>query len=143
MGIVMAPKKRKYRKEFRGRMKGKAMRGNVLNFGEYGLKAETSGWVSGNQIEAGRKVITRATRKGGKMWIRIFPDKPITHKPAETRMGSGKGEIENYVAVVLPGRILFEISGIEKEKAIEALIAASHKLSVKTRVVSKEGGSLK
>lgn len=137
MGIVMQPKKRKYRKDFRGRMKGKAFRGSSLSFGEFGLKAVTPGWITGNQIEAARRVITRQTKRGGKIWIRVFPDKPITKKPAETRMGSGKGNIENYVAVIKPGRILFEVSGIASEIALEALRLAGYKLSVRTSIITK------
>lgn len=135
---MLVPKRVKYRFQFRGKNKGLSQRGYKLDFGEFGLKAEEGGWVSARQIEAARKVMTHYTRRGGRVFIRIFPDKPITKKPAETRMGSGKGAVEEYVAVVKPGRILFEMAGVGKEIADEALRLASHKLPIDTRVVNEE-----
>jgi len=120
-------------------MKGKASRGAEVHFGDYGLQALEPGWVSARQIEAARRAIVRAVKRRGKVWIRIFPDKPVTKKPAETRMGSGKGNVELWVAVVKPGRIMFEIGGLPRELALEALRLASHKLSVKTKIVAREG----
>ncbi len=138
---MLMPKRTKYRKQHRGRMKGKAMSGNYIAFGEYGLKALEAHWITGNQIEAARLAITRYLKKGGKLWIRIFPDKPVTKKPAETRMGKGKGNVDHWVAVVKPGRILFELAGVTEEQAREAFRKASFKLPIKTRFVSlKEGG---
>ncbi|HHF58111.1 MAG TPA: 50S ribosomal protein L16 [candidate division WOR-3 bacterium] len=138
---MLMPKRTKYRKQHRGRMKGKAQAGNFLAFGDYGLKAMEAHWITGNQIEAARLAIARYLKKGGKLWIRIFPDKPVTKKPAETRMGKGKGNVDHWVAVVKPGRILFEIAGVTEEQAREAFRRASHKLPIKTRFVSyKEGG---
>jgi len=138
---MLMPKRTKYRKQHRGRMKGKAQAGNFLAFGDYGLKALEAHWITGNQIEAARLAIARYLKKGGKLWIRIFPDKPVTKKPAETRMGKGKGNVDHWVAVVKPGRILFEIAGVTEEQAREAFRRASHKLPIKTRFVSyKEGG---
>lgn len=135
------PKRTKYRKVQRGRIKGKAQSGNYLAFGEYGLKATTRAYVNGRQIEAARIAIARYLKKGGKLWIRIFPDKPITKKPAETRMGKGKGNVEDWVARVKPGRIIFELSGVSEEDAREAFRRASFKLPVRTRFVSlQEGG---
>jgi large subunit ribosomal protein L16 len=134
---MLMPKRVKYRKQMRGRMKGKAHRGAEVHFGEYGLQALDPGWVSARQIEAARRAIVRAVRRRGKIWIRIFPDKPVTKKPAETRMGKGKGSVEYWVAVVKPGRILFEIGGVSEELAREALRLASYKLSVKTKIVSR------
>ncbi|MFQ5886182.1 MAG: 50S ribosomal protein L16, partial [Anaerolineae bacterium] len=125
---MLMPKRVKYRKAHRGRRKGKASRGNRINFGEYGLQALESSWVTSRQIEAARRAIVRYVRRGGKLWIRIFPDKPVTKKPAETRMGSGKGSVDHWVAVVKPGRILFEIAGVREEAAREAMRLASHKL---------------
>ena len=136
---MLMPKRVKYRKQQRGRMKGKASRGAEVHFGDYGLQALEPGWVSARQIEAARRAIVRAVKRRGKVWIRIFPDKPVTKKPAETRMGSGKGNVELWVAVVKPGRILFEIGGLPRELALEALRLASHKLSVKTKIVAREG----
>ncbi len=136
---MLMPKRVKYRKQQRGRMKGKAYRGAEVHFGDYGLQALEPGWVSARQIEAARRAIVRAVKRRGKVWIRIFPDKPVTKKPAETRMGSGKGNVELWVAVVKPGRILFEIGGLPRELALEALRLASHKLSVKTKIVAREG----
>lgn len=135
---MLAPKRVKYRKMQKGRMKGMATRGNKLSFGDYGLKALECGWLTSKQIEAARIAITRYVKRGGKVWIRIFPDKPITKKPAETRMGKGKGAPEGWVAVVRPGRILYEIKGIPEEVAKEALRLASHKLPIATRFVSRQ-----
>ena len=134
---MLVPKRAKYRKQFRGRRKGNAHSGAHIDYGEYGLKAMTVGWVSSRQIEAARRVMTRYTRKGGRVFIRIFPDKPITKKPAETRMGGGKGDVYEYVAVVKPGRILFEMSGLTAELAHEALTGASAKLPVQAKVIKK------
>lgn len=135
---MLFPKRTKYRKQQRGRMRGKATKGNNLNFGEYGLITLEPHWITARQIEASRRAMTRYVRRGGKIWIRIFPDKPITMRPAETRMGSGKGTPEYWVAVVKPGRVLFEMGGVSKEVALEALRLASHKLPVKTKIVSRE-----
>uniref|UniRef100_A0A7V3KN60 Large ribosomal subunit protein uL16 n=1 Tax=candidate division WOR-3 bacterium TaxID=2052148 RepID=A0A7V3KN60_UNCW3 len=138
---MLMPSRTKYRKQQRGRLKGIALAGNYLAFGEYGLKALEAHWLTANQIEAARMAISRYLKKGGKLWVRIFPDKPVTKKPAETRMGKGKGNVEFWVAVVKPGRILFELSGVSEEEAREAFRIASHKLPIKTRFVSiKEGG---
>lgn len=135
---MLAPKRAKHRKTFRGKRGGVSIRGSHVDFGEFGLKALTSGWVSSRQIEAARRALTHSTRRGGRTWIRIFPDKPITKKPPETRMGSGKGDVYEYVAVVRPGRILFEMSGVTHEQAQEALRLASAKLPIRTRFVVKE-----
>ncbi|MGC8718511.1 MAG: 50S ribosomal protein L16 [Thermodesulforhabdaceae bacterium] len=135
---MLAPKRVKYRKMQKGRMKGMATRGNTLAFGDYGLKALECGWLTSKQIEAARIAITRYVKRGGKVWIRIFPDKPITKKPAETRMGKGKGAPEGWVAVIRPGRILYEIKGVPEEVAKEALRLASHKLPIATRFVSRQ-----
>ena len=135
---MLMPKRVKHRKQMRGRMKGKAQRGNFLAYGDYGLQATTPGWVTSNQIEASRQAMTRHTKRGGQVWIKIFPDKPITAKPAETRMGSGKGAPEYWVAVVKPGRVLFEIKGVSEEVAREALRLASHKLPIKTKFIKRE-----
>ncbi|MBW2019430.1 MAG: 50S ribosomal protein L16 [Deltaproteobacteria bacterium] len=132
---MLSPKKIKYRKQQKGRMKGKAYRGSTLNFGEFGLQATECGHMTAQQIEAGRIAMTRHVRRGGKIWIRVFPDKPITKKPAETRMGKGKGSPEGWVAVVRPGKILYEMEGVSRELATEALRLASHKLPFKTRLV--------
>jgi large subunit ribosomal protein L16 len=134
---MLSPKKVKFRKQQKGRMKGMAYRGSRLNFGEFGLQATECGWISSKQIEAARIAMTRHVKRGGKMWIRIFPDKPISKKPAEVRMGKGKGAPEAWVAVIRPGRILYEMSGVNRELAKEALRLASHKLSVKTRFVER------
>ncbi len=134
---MLSPKKVKFRKQQTGRMKGIAQRGNNLNFGEFGLQATECGKISSKQIEAARIAMTRHVKRGGKMWIRIFPDKPFTKKPAEVRMGKGKGAPEGWVAVIRPGRILYEMAGVSKEMAREALRLASHKLSVKTRFVER------
>lgn len=135
---MLMPKRVKYRKQHRGRMKGKALRGNKVTYGQYGLQALEPCWITGNQIEAGRIAINRHFRRGGTVWIKIFPDKPVTKKPAETRMGKGKGAPEYWVAVVKPGRILFEVAGISEERAREALRLAAHKLPCKTRFVVGE-----
>ncbi len=135
---MLMPKRVKRRKVMRGRMKGKAQRGNFLAYGDYGLVAMNPGWVTSNQIEAARIAMTRFTKRGGQVWIKIFPDKPVTAKPAETRMGSGKGAPEYWVAVVKPGRVLFEMSGVPEETAREALRLASHKLPIKTKFIKKE-----
>ena len=135
---MLMPKRVKYRRVQRGRMKGKASRGNVVTYGEYGLQAAEPGWIKSNQIEAARIAMTRYTKRGGQVWIKIFPDKPVTAKPAETRMGSGKGSPEYWVAVVKPGRVMFEIAGVPEETAREALRLASHKLPIKTKIVAKE-----
>ena len=136
--MPVMPKRTKYRKVQKGRMRGKALRGNYVSEGEYGLQALEAGWITANQIEAARIAMTRFTKRGGKVWIKIFPDKPITKKPAETRMGSGKGNPEYWVAVVKPGRVMFEIAGIPEETAREALRLAMHKLPIKTKFVAKE-----
>ena len=135
---MLLPKRVKYRKQMRGRMKGKATRGNTVTYGEYGLQALEPAWVTSNQIEAARIAMTRYTKRGGKVWIKIFPDKPVTAKPAETRMGSGKGSPEYWVAVVKPGRVLFEIAGVTEDIAREALRLAGHKLPMKTKIVKRE-----
>ena len=135
---MLMPKRVKFRRVQRGRLKGKAMRGNVLAYGEYGLVALEPAWVTSQQIEAARIAMTRYIRRGGNVWIKIFPDKPITEKPAETRMGSGKGSPEYWVAVVKPGRIMFEMDGVSEEIAKEAMRLASHKLPIKCKFVSKE-----
>ena len=140
---MLMPKRVKRRKQFRGSMKGKALRGNTISNGEYGIVALEPAWIKSNQIEAARIAMTRYIKRGGKVWIKIFPDKPVTTKPAETRMGSGKGTLEYWVAVVKPGRVMFEISGVPEETAKEALHLATHKLPVKCKVVSRaelEGG---
>ncbi|WP_210060220.1 50S ribosomal protein L16 [Peptoniphilus stercorisuis] len=135
---MLMPKRVKYRRVHRGRMKGKAMRGNTLTYGEYGLQALEPSWITSNQIEAARRAMTRYIKRGGNIWIKIFPDKPVTEKPAETRMGSGKGAPEYWVAVVKPGRVMFEMSGVSEEIAREAMRLASMKLPIKTKFVMKE-----
>lgn len=135
---MLLPKRVKYRKVMRGRMTGKATRGNVVSYGEYGMQALEPGWITSNQIEAARIAMTRYTKRGGKVWIKIFPDKPVTAKPAETRMGSGKGSPEYWVAVVKPGRMMFEISGVPEETAREAIRLAGHKLPIKTKFIKRE-----
>jgi large subunit ribosomal protein L16 len=135
---MLSPKRVKFRKQFKGRMRGIAYRGSTIAFGEYALAALEPGWVSNRQIEASRIAISRAMKRGGKMWIRVFPDKPITKKPAETRMGSGKGNPEGWVAVVKPGRILFEVEGVPLDVAKQAFALAASKLPVKTRIVKRE-----
>lgn len=135
---MLLPKRVKYRKVMRGRMTGKATRGNVVSDGEYGLQATEPAWITSNQIEAARIAMTRYTKRGGKVWIKIFPDKPVTSKPAETRMGSGKGSPDHWVAVVKPGRVMFEIAGVPEEAAREAIRLAGHKLPIKTKFVKRE-----
>lgn len=135
---MLAPKRVKFRKQQRGRMSGAAYRGSSVSFGEFGLQAMEPAWITNRQIEAARVAMTRHIKRGGKVWIRIFPDKPITQKPAETRMGKGKGNPEGWVAVVKCGRIMFEIGGVDRELALEALRLASHKLPIKTKVVFRE-----
>jgi large subunit ribosomal protein L16 len=135
--MPLMPKRVKYRKMQKGRTKGKATRGNTLFYGEYGLKILEPGWITAQQIEAARIAITHYLKSKGKLWIRIFPDKPITKKPAESRMGKGKGDVSGWVAVVLPGRIIFEIGGVSKELAKEALRRASHKIPYKSKIVSR------
>jgi len=141
---MLMPKRVKHRKQFRGTMRGKASRGNTITYGEYGIVAMEPAWIKSNQIEAARIAMTRHIKRGGKVWIKIFPDKPVTTKPAETRMGSGKGTLEYWVAVVKPGRVMFEISGVAEEVAREALRLATHKLPLKCKIVSRadlEGGA--
>ena len=135
---MLLPKRVKYRRVHRGRLKGRAMRGNTVSNGEFGLVALEPAWVKSNQIEAARIAMTRYTKRGGQVWIKIFPDKPVTEKPAETRMGSGKGSPEYWVAVVKPGRVMFEIAGVSEEVAREALRLAAHKLPLKCKFVKKE-----
>ncbi len=135
---MLLPKRVKYRRQHRGRMTGKATRGTVVNYGDYGLQALEPCWITSNQIEAARVAINRFVKRGGQVWIKIFPDKPVTAKPAETRMGSGKGSPEYWVAVVKPGRVLFEISGVTDEEAKEAMRLAAHKLPCKTKIVKRE-----
>ena len=135
---MLMPKRVKRRRVFRGRMKGTAHRGNTVTYGEYGLVAMEPAWVTSNQIEAARVAMTRYIKRGGQVWIKIFPDKPVTEKPAETRMGSGKGSPEYWVAVVKPGRVMFEIAGVDKSVADEALRLAGHKLPLKTKIVKRE-----
>ncbi len=135
---MLAPKRAKHRKQFRGSRRGKSIRGSKVNFGEYGLKAVTEAWVTSRQIEAARRALTHFTKRGGRIWIRIFPDKPITKKPPETRMGSGKGDVYEYVAVVRPGRVLFEMGGISLEDAKESMRLASAKLPVRTKFVTRD-----
>jgi len=134
---MLMPKRVKRRRVFRGRMKGKALRGNFVAYGEYGLVATEPAWITSNQIEAARICMTRYTRRGGQVWIKIFPDKPVTEKPAETRMGSGKGSPEYWVAVVKPGRVLFEIAGVPESDAREAMRLAAHKLPIKCKIITK------
>lgn len=134
---MLMPKRVKHRKQHRGRMKGRAWRGSTVAFGEYGLQALEPCWMSSRQIEAARRAIVRYLRRGGKVWIRVFPDKPVTKRAAETRMGSGKGSVDRYVAVIRPGRILFEIAGVPEETAREAFRLASHKLPITTQVVAR------
>ena len=132
---MLLPKRVKYRRVHRGRMTGKALRGNTVSYGEFGLAATEPAWITSNQIEAARVAMTRYPKRGGQVWIKIFPDKPVTKKPADTRMGSGKGSPEYWVAVVKPGRVMFEIAGVPEETAREALRLASHKLPIKTKIV--------
>lgn len=135
---MLMPKRVKHRKVFRGRMRGNASGGTELNFGEYGIQALEPAWITARQIEAGRRAITNAVRRGGKVWIRIFPDKPVTQKPAETRMGKGKGNPEYWVSVVKPGRIMYELGGIREDLAEEALTRAMHKMPIKCRIVKRD-----
>ena len=135
---MLMPKRVRRRKQFRGSMRGKALRGNKITYGEYGIVATEPAWITANQIEAARVAMTRYIKRGGKVWIKIFPDKPVTAQPAETRMGKGKGNLEYWVAVVKPGRVMFEISGVSEEIAKEALRLAVHKLPIKCKIVSRE-----
>ena len=135
---MLQPRRVKYRKQHRGRRTGKAQAGNTLSFGEYGLQAQEACWLTSRQIEAARRAIVRHVKRGGKIWVRVFPDKPVTAKPAETRMGSGKGSVDYWVAVVKPGRILFEITGVKEEAAKEAMRLACHKLPIAARFVRRE-----
>ncbi len=135
---MLMPKRVKRRKQFRGRMKGRALRGNKITYGEFGIVAMEPTWITANQIEAARIAMTRYIKRGGKVWIKVFPDKPITQKPAETRMGKGKGAPEYWVAVVKPGRVMFELAGVPEETAREALRLAVHKLPIKCKIVSRE-----
>jgi large subunit ribosomal protein L16 len=139
---MLMPKRVKFRKAHRGRMRGEAQNGASVAFGEFGLQALGRGWVTSQQIEASRRAVTRYIKRGGKLWIRIFPDKPVTKKPAETRMGSGKGNPELWVAVVRPGRVMFELAGVTEEVAREALTLAGHKLPIKTRFVQRTEGQV-
>ena len=134
---MLQPKKSKFRKEFRGKMRGTAQKGNTVTFGEFGLQATTRGWISARQIEAARKKITYMTKRAGKYWIKVFPHKPVTGKPVGVKMGSGKGAIQEYVAVVKPGQVLFELGGVSEEIAKTAFVKAGHKLSVKTTLIKK------
>ncbi len=136
--MLLQPKKTKYRKQQKGRVRGKASRGYTLEFGDYGLKVLEGGWLTAQQLEAGRVAIVRTAKKGAKLWIRVFPDKPITKKPAETRMGKGKGAVEGWVAVVKPGNIIYEIAGVSEEVAREALKLAASKLPFKCKIVTRE-----
>lgn len=135
---MLMPKRTKFRKQHRGRMKGTTKGGNRVNFGDYGLQAQSPGWITARQIEAARIAMTRHIKRGGKVWINVFPDKPVTEKPAETRMGSGKGNPEYWVAVVKPGRVMFELSGVDEPLAREAMRLAGHKLPVRTKFVRRE-----
>ena len=135
---MLMPKRTKYRRVHRGRLKGKATRRNTLTYGDFGLVALEAAWITSNQIEAARIAMTRYIRRGGKVWIKIFPDKPITEKPAETRMGSGKGSVDHWVAVVKPGRVLFEMNGVAEEVAKEAMRLAMHKLPIKCKFIKRE-----
>ena len=137
---MLLPKRVKYRRVMRGRLKGKALRGNKISNGEYGIVALEPAWITSNQIEAARLAMTRYTKRGGQVWIKIFPDKPVTEKPAETRMGSGKGSPEYWVAVVKPGRVMFEIGGVSEEVSREALRLAMHKLPIKCKIIAREEG---
>lgn len=134
---MLSPKKVKFRKQMKGRMKGKAYRGSTLNYGDFGLQAVECGYITSRQIEAGRIAMTRQAKRGGKMWIRMFPDKPVTKKPAEVRMGKGKGAPEGWVAVIRPGKILYEMEGVPRELAVEALRLAAHKLPIKTKFIER------
>ncbi|MBL6990679.1 MAG: 50S ribosomal protein L16 [Bacteriovoracaceae bacterium] len=135
---MLSPKKIKWRKQHKGKMRGKANRGNKITFGEHAIQATTCGFITSRQIEAARIAITRKTKRGGNVWIKIFPDKPLSKKPAEVRMGKGKGSLDRWVAVIKPGRVLFEVGGIDKELSYQALRLAKYKLSVQTRIISKD-----
>ncbi|OGD96068.1 50S ribosomal protein L16 [Candidatus Curtissbacteria bacterium RIFCSPHIGHO2_12_FULL_38_9b] len=134
---MLAPKRAKYRKQFRDKIKGIALKGNAIAFGSWGLKSLESAWITARQIEAARRAMTHYTKRGGRIWIRIFPHKPVSKKPAETRMGSGKGDIDHYVAIVKPGTVIFEMGAVEDDIAKEAMRLASHKLPVKTLIISR------
>lgn len=134
---MLAPKRAKYRKQFRNKRGGMATRGTTISFGSFGLKAQEAAWITAAQIEAARRAMTHYTKRGGRIWIRIFPDKPVSKKPAETRMGSGKGDVDHYVAVVKPGTILFEMGAVDAKIAREAIRLAAHKLPIKTRIIEK------
>ncbi len=136
---MLMPKRVKYRKQQRGRMKGKSYRASTVDFGEFGLKAPEPAWITARQIEAARRAMVRVMKRRGKVWIRIFPDKPVTRRPAETRLGGGKGNVEEWVAVVKPGRVMFEVGGVSPEIAREALTQAAYKLPIKTKIVTREG----
>ena len=140
---MLMPKRSKYRRVQRGRMKGKALRGNTVTYGDFGLVAVEPAWITSAQIEAARIAMTRYIKRGGQVWIKVFPDKPVTEKPAETRMGSGKGSPEYWVAVVKPGKVLFEMGGVSEEDAKEAMRLASHKLPIKCKIIAKEAASEK
>jgi large subunit ribosomal protein L16 len=135
---MLEPKKKKYRKSFRGRMKGKAYRGSDLSFGEYGIKAEGRGWLTSRQIEAARRAITHTIKRGGKVWIRVFPDKPVTARPAGQRMGSGKGDVSHHVAVIKPGRVIFEVAGVDEELVHNAFNRAMAKLPFKSKIIKRD-----
>jgi large subunit ribosomal protein L16 len=135
---MLEPKKKKYRKSFRGKMKGKAYRGSEVSFGDFGIKAIGRGWLTSRQIEAARRAITHAIKRGGKVWIRVFPDKPVTARPAGQRMGSGKGDISHHVAVIKPGRVIFEVAGVEEEVVNDAFSRAMAKLPFKSKIVKRE-----
>jgi large subunit ribosomal protein L16 len=135
---MLQPSRRKYRKDFRGKRRGLALRGSSLSYGEFGVKSLGRGWLSSNQIEAGRRAITNALKRKGRVWIRVFPDKPITSRPAGQRMGSGKGDIDRYVAVIKPGKMIFEVAGVPQEVAVDALKKAADKLPFKTKFITKE-----
>lgn len=135
---LLVPKRVKYRKAFRGKRRGIATRNNAIVFGNFGLKSDEAGWITSRQIESSRRAMTRYTQRGGRIWIRVFPDKPITKHPAESRMGSGKGDVEGYVAVIRPGTVLFEMGAVTEDIAKEAMRLASHKLPLKTRFITKE-----
>jgi large subunit ribosomal protein L16 len=135
---MFEPKRRKFRKEFRGKMRGKALRGSVLAFGEYGLKALECSWLASKQLEAGRRAITHSLKKGGRMWIRVFPDKPVTGRAAGQRMGGGKGDIDRYVCVIVPGKVIYEIAGVTEEIAKEAFARAAAKMPFKTKIVIRD-----
>jgi large subunit ribosomal protein L16 len=135
---MLQPKKTKYRKQFRGKRRGVATSGHTLAYGEFGLQARTDGWLPSNQIEAARKAVTRYTKRKAKLWIRVFPDKPVTAKPAEVKMGGGKGDIQGYVAVIKPGRIILEVGGVKEDIAKEALRRAAHKIGIMTKIVNRD-----